>query len=147
MKLTLTGGFEPIPEGVHTFKITAVEYKPDFGKMIINTVTETGKKHIERFSLLDGKGKPNSAAMNAFSFFARTVMDDQDLDEIDDQDLVGHFFRATVEHTVVESNKTPGKMLTFVKLSDTEPAHGFDDEEEYLEEDDDPDDLLASILG
>lgn len=153
--IPLTGGFEHIPEGVHIFKIEKVEYKPDFGKMLITLKTKTGRTHIERFSLLDGNGKPNPSAMNAFSFFAKTVMDNFDLEEIDDQDLVGRYFQATVEHNVVESNRTPGKMMTFVQLTDKTPAKAFEGEEPVEEDPDgfvkvdntDADDLLSSLLG
>ena len=49
--------------------------------------------------------------------------------DIDDQELVGHYIRCEVEHEEVESNKTPGKMLKFVRLGDKEAADGFDEEE------------------
>lgn len=151
--IPLSGGFTPIPEGVHVFKITAVEYKKDFGKLLVTMETKTGKRHIERYSLLDGKGSPNPAAMNAFSYFAKTAMNDYDLEEIDEEELVGHYIQATVEHKVVESNKTPGKMLTFVQLGDKEPADGFEGEEpeaeeEFVQADDSAvDDLLKGLLG
>lgn len=148
--IPLTGNnFEPIPEGFHVFKITKVDYNPDFGKMQITLQTKTGRTHTERYSLLDAKGESNPAARNAFSYFAKTVMNDYSLEEIEEQDMVGHYIRALVEHTVVESNKTPGKMLTFVKLTEKEPADCFEGEtpDNTAADDDDPDDLLSSILG
>lgn len=149
-KISLTGGFEPIPEGIYVFKITKVDYNPDFGKMAITMKTQEGKTHVETFRLLGKDGKPHAGAMTAFSYFARTAMNDMDLDEIDEQDLVGHYIKATVEHSVIESNTTPGKMLTFVQLVDKEPSDGFDGEEGYMDtakDDGDPDDLLKSLLG
>lgn len=128
-KIGLTEGFTLIPEGAHVFKITEVNYKEDFGKMEVIMEMVTGQKYTERFSLLDKNGEPNQGGLNAFSYFAKTALNDFTLEEIDEQDLVGHFIRCEVEHTEVESNRTPGKMLKFVRLGDKEPADGFDDDE------------------
>ena len=37
------GGFTPIPEGTHVFKITSAEYDEDFGIVDIEMVTADGK--------------------------------------------------------------------------------------------------------
>ena len=55
----VASGFTLIPEGWHTFKITEVEYKEDFGKMVVNMTTQAGKKHKERFGLLTKEGEVN----------------------------------------------------------------------------------------
>ena len=128
-KIGLTEGFTLIPEGTHVFKITEVNYKEDFGKMEVVMQTAKGQKHIERFSLLNKDGEPNQGGLNAFSYFAKTALDDFTVKDIDDQELVGHFIRCEVEHEEVESNKTPGKMLKFARLGDKEAAYGFDEEE------------------
>lgn len=128
-KIGLTEGFSVIPEGTHVFKIIEVNYKEDFGKMEVIMQMATGQKHTERFSLLDKNGEPNQGGLNAFSYFAKTALNDFSLSEIDEQDLVGHFIRCEVEHEKVESNRTPGKMLTFARLGDKEAADGFDEEE------------------
>lgn len=128
-KIGLTEGFTLIPEGTHVFKITEVNYKEDFGKMEVVMQTAKGQKHIERFSLLNKEGEPNQGGLNAFSYFAKTALDDFTVKDIDDQELVGHFIRCEVEHEEVESNKTPGKMLKFARLGDKEAAYGFDEEE------------------
>ena len=128
-KIGLTEGFTLIPEGTHVFKIIEVNYKEDFGKMEVIMQMATGQKHTERFSLLDKNGEPNPGGLNAFSYFAKTALNDFSLSEIDEQDLVGHFIRCEVEHEKVESNRTPGKMLTFARLGDKEAADGFDEEE------------------
>ena len=117
-KIGLTEGFTLIPEGTHVFKITEVNYKEDFGKMEVVMQTAKGQKHIERFSLLNKDGEPNQGGLNAFSYFAKTALDDFTVKDIDDQELVGHYIRCEVEHEEVESNKTPGKMLKFVRLED-----------------------------
>lgn len=126
-KIGLTEGFSLIPEGTHVFQITEVKYKEDFGKMEVTMQTATGQKHTERFSLLDKNGEPNAGAMNAFSYFAKTALNDFSLTEIDHEDLTGHFLRCEVTHEEVESNRTAGKMLKFVRLGDKEPCDGFDD--------------------
>lgn len=127
-KIGLTEGFTLIPKGTHVFQITGVKYKEDFGKMEIAMQTVTGQKHVERFSLLNKDGEPNQGGLNAFSYFAKVALNDFSLTEIDHEDLVGHFIRCEVDHEEVESNRTPGKMLNFVRLGDKEPADGFDNE-------------------
>lgn len=128
-KIGLSAGFTPIPKGTHVFKIVEVNYKEDFGKMEIIMQIASGQKHIERFSLLNANGEPNQGGLNAFSYFAKTALNDYTLTEIDHEELVGHFIRCDVDYEDVESNKTPGKMLKFVRLGDKEPADGFDEAE------------------
>ncbi len=126
-KIGLTEGFTLIPEGTHVFQITAVKYDEDFGKMEISMQTASGQKHTERFALLNKDGEPNDGALNAFSYFAKTVMNDYTLPEIDHEDLVGHFIRCEVEHEEVPSNRNPQKMLKFVRLGEKVPCDGFED--------------------
>jgi hypothetical protein len=128
-KIGLSEGFSLIPKGIHVFKIVEVKYKEDFGKMEVVMQIASGQKHTERFSLLNKDGEPNQGGMNAFSYFAKTALNDFNREEIDDQDLVGCFIRCDVDYEEVESNRTPGKMLKFVRLGDKEPADGFDEEE------------------
>lgn len=126
-KIGLTEGFSLIPKGTHVFQIVKVNYKEDFGKMEITMQTATGQKHMERFSLLNKDGEPNEGGLNAFSYFAKVALNDFSLTEIDHEDLVGHFIRCEVDHEEVESNRTPGKMLKFVRLGDKEAADRFDE--------------------
>ena len=126
-KIGLTEGFSLIPKGTHVFQIVKVNYKEDFGKMEITMQTATGQKHVERFSLLNKDGEPNEGGLNAFSYFAKVALNDFSLTEIDHEDLVGHFIRCEVDHEEVESNRTPSKMLKFVRLGDKEAADGFDE--------------------
>ena len=126
-KIPLTNGFQIIPEGSHVFQIVKVDYDEEFGKMEITMLTQDGLQHIERFSLLKKDGEVNDGAMNAFSYFAKVALNDFSVKEIDEQDLKGCFMRCVVEHEQVESNRTAGKMLTFARLTDKEPADGFDD--------------------
>lgn len=128
-KIGLSEGFSLIPEGTHVFKIVKVNYKEDFGKLEITMETASGQKHMERFSLLDKKGETNQGALNAFSYFAKTALDDFSAEEIDPEELVGYFIRCEVTHEEVESNRTAGKMLKFVRLGEKEPCDGFDEAE------------------
>ena len=127
-KIGLTGGFTPLPEGVYVFKIEKVEYKESFGKLKITLITSDGRRHTEQFSLLDSKGKPNEGAYNAFSYFAKTALNNFDLEEIDDQDLVGHYIKCSIEHQVVDGKD--GVTRTYAHLGkDKESVDGFEGEE------------------
>ena len=126
-KIGLSEGFSLIPEGTYVFLITAVDYKEDFGKMVVTMQTQSGLKHLERFSLLKSDGQPNEGALNAFSYFAKTALDDFSLTEIDHEDLVGHFIECDVEHDTQPSNKDPNKTVTFARLADKRVSDGWEE--------------------
>ena len=93
------------------------------------------------------KGEVNEGALKAFSFFAKTALNNFSLDEIDEEDIIGCYITATVKHEEFESNKEPGKMLKSARLSDYAVAVGFGNEtknEDKVEDmsDDDLDDFL-----
>ena len=141
------GGFVLIPEGTTTFKIVGVEYKEDFGKMKVELQTKGGQKHNETFSLLKKDGEVNEGALKAFSYFAKTALNNYSPDEIDETDLIGCYITATVKHEEFESNKEPGKMLKSVRLNDYAVAVGFgsgdsNNEDTVEDGDDDLDDFL-----
>ena len=125
-KIALSDGFSLLPEGEQVLKITDVKYKEAFGKLEIYMENASGVKHIERFSLLKSDGSSNDGAIAAFSYLAKCALDDYSLTEIDHKDLIGHFFKTTVEHDRVESNKKPGSYVTFARLGDKEPSSGFE---------------------
>ncbi len=124
------GGFTPIAEGEHIFKITKSTYDEDFGKLEIEMVIASGQKHIERYSLIRNDGEINEGALNAFSYFAKTALNNFNLDEIDHEDLVGCYIKATVEHEKVPSKNDPAKTVTYLRLTNQSPASGFEKEEE-----------------
>lgn len=145
------GGFTLIPEGVTTFKVVEVEYDEDFGKMRVHLQTKSGQKHTEQFMLLKTDGEVNEGALKAFSYFAKTCLNNYELDEIDEQDIVGCYITATVTHREYESNKEPGKMLKSAQLNDYTVAVGFANEsisndDELDDLDDDPLDDLDEFL-
>ena len=125
-RITMTGGFQIMPEGVQVLKITKAEYDEDFGKAIFTLENAKGQTCQERFGLLNQDNTPNEKALNAFSFFAKTVMNDFDLVDVDPVELVGHYIRAEVIHKQVPSRNDPTKMTTFVNLGDKSPADGFE---------------------
>ena len=119
------GGFQIVPEGTHVFKITNCKWDADFGKLEFTLETANGYKHTERFGLLDVNGEVNEKANNAYSFFARTALNNPSIDEIEHSDLVGCYIEATVEHDKKPSRNDPTKTVTFVKLGDKKAASGF----------------------
>lgn len=128
-RIPMTGGFTLCPEGEHVFYIHAVTYDEEFGKLEVKMVNAQGIEHREKFSLKNKNGELNDKALSAFSFFAKTALNQDGMEDIDPSDLVGHYIRCTVIHTQQPSNKDPGKMLTFANLDrDKEPADGFDTE-------------------
>lgn len=139
------GGFSLIPEGMTTFKIVGVEYKEDFGKMSVEMQTKSGQKHYERFSLTKKNGEVNEGAQKAFSFFAKTALNNFNLDEIEETDLIGCYITATVKHEDSEyvDKKGETKNGTFARLNDYAPAVGFGSDAQSAEpveaEDDDTD--------
>lgn len=124
-KIGLTDSFTLIPEGTHVFQIVKVEYKEEFGKLAVTMQTQSGTKHIERFSLLKSDGSPNEGAYSAFSFFAKTALNNFELTEIDHEDLVGCFIECDVEHDVQENKNKPGKTITFARLTGKRPSNGW----------------------
>lgn len=125
-RIPMTAGFQRIPEGEQVLKITKAEYDEDFGKVTFTLENVKGLSCQERFSLLNQDNTPNEKALGAFSFFAKTAMNDFDLVDVDPVELVGHYIRAEVIHNKVPSTKDPTKMMTFVNLGDKSPADGFE---------------------
>ena len=125
-RIPMTGGFQIMPQGEQVLKITAAEYDEDFGKAIFTLANAKGQTCQERFNLLNQDGSPNEKALGAFSFFAKTAMNDFDMEDVDPAELVGHYIRAEVIHNQVPSTKDPTKMVTFVNLGEKSPAEGFD---------------------
>ena len=125
-RIPMTGGFQTMPEGEQVLKITKAEYDEDFGKAIFTLTNAKGQTCQERFSLLNNDNTPNERALNAFSFFAKTALNNFDIEDVDPVELVGRYIRAEVIHNKVPSNQDPTKMKTFVNLGSKSPADGFD---------------------
>lgn len=125
-KIILRNSFTVCPEGRYTFKITKVDYDVDFGKIAVHMVNEKGDTHVEKFSLLLNSGEPNNKAYAAFAFFAKTALNNDTLEEIDHNDLVGHYIGGEITHTVSPNRNDPTKTVTFANLTEKWVAEPFD---------------------
>lgn len=125
-RIALTNGFTVCPEGEHIFRIYKVDYNSDFGKLTIYLVNAQGITHQERFSLMKADGSMNEGACNAFSYFAKKALNNYAIEEIDHSELVNHYVKGTIEHTVVPSKNDPAKTVIFAHLSNYEAADNFD---------------------
>lgn len=124
--IPMTSGFSICPEGKHIFRIYKVDYDPDFGKLVVHMVNAQGIKHMERFSLMNTNGEMNDKACNAFSFFAKTALNNFSIAEIDHNDLVNRYIGLEIVHTHSPSRNDPTKTVTFANASDKWVADGFD---------------------
>ncbi len=126
--IKMTGmNFTVCPEGRHIFRIYKVDFNEEFGKITIYMVNAQGITHRENFSLFRADGSMNEGACNAFSFFARTALNDFSREAIDHNELVNHYIGATVVHTVLPNRNDPTKTVTFANLvGEKWVANGFD---------------------
>lgn len=127
-RIPMTSGFTLIPEGTYVFRVYDASYDEDFGKLEIRLVNAKGETITERYQLKTNDDTPNEGACNAFSFFAKNVMNDFDMEDVDPAELINHYVEADVEHNETESKKKPGQMLTFAHLTNYQPADAFDTE-------------------
>lgn len=124
--IPMTSGFALCPEGVHIFRIYEVTYDTDFGRVEVKLVNAQGITHTERFSLMGNGGVMNEGACNAFSYFAKTALNDYTLEEIDPDWLIDHYIKAEVTHNQSPSTKDATKMMSFANLGNKWVADGFD---------------------
>ncbi len=119
--------FTVCPEGRHIFRIYKVDFNQDFGKVVLYMVNAQGITHRENFSLMRADGSMNEGACNAFSFFARTALNDFSREAIDHTELVNRYIGAEVVHTIQPSKNDPTKNVTFANLvGEKWVADGFD---------------------
>lgn len=142
-KIGLVEGFTMLPEGTTVFKVVKVDYDEDFGKIEVTLQTKAGQKQKETFSILDAEGETNEGALKAFSYFAKTCLNNYTLNEIDHEDLVGCYIEATVVHETYTATKgkNKGKEMKSARLNDYAPAYGFGASDDVEEPDDVEDDL------
>lgn len=126
--IQLTNTFTVCPEGRHIFRIYKVDYNQEFGKLAIYMVNAKGLTHVERFSLMNNSGDMNDKACSAFSFFARTALNDFSRDVIDHSELVNRYIGCEIVHTVEPSRNDPSKTVTFTNTKEKWVADGFDTE-------------------
>lgn len=145
MKLS-ESAFKIIPEGVTTFKVVEVDDSKyeDFGKLAVKMQTAKGETHTENFTIIKANGELNEGALKAWSYFARTCLNNFQADEIDTQDIVGCYIKATVKHETYTRTKgeKAGTEATSVRLNDYTTAIGFGSKtEDIVDTEDDSDDL------
>ena len=127
-RIPMTSGFVLIPEGEYVFRIYDASYDEEFGKIEVKLVTAQGLTHTERFSLKDANDEWNEKALNAFSYFAKTALNDFTREDVDPEELIDHYIRAEVVHSEPMPNRNdPSKTVTFANLGDKSPAEGFDE--------------------
>lgn len=133
-------GFSLIPEDDYVFKVADAQYDDTFGKIEVSLVTKEGRTHTERYSLIRDNGKLNEGAQKAFSYFAKTALNNFDVEEIEVEDLIGTYVSATVEHveSTTISEKT-GEPFVNVRLNDLKSEISFgmvevEEEEETVAE-------------
>ena len=124
--IPMTSGFTLCPKGVQVFRIYKVEYNEEFGKLTIHLVNAQGITHQERYSLMSANGEMNEKACAAFSFFAKTALNDFTLEAVDPATLVNRYIKADVVHTETPNRNDPNKMMTFANFGDKWVADGFD---------------------
>ena len=121
--------FTLIPEGVTIFKVMEVDDSKydDYGKLAVKLQTAKGETHTENFSLIKVNGELNEGALKAWSYFARTCLNNYQADEIDTQDIVGCYIQATVKHEKYTRTKgdKAGQEATATRLNDYTTATGF----------------------
>lgn len=137
--------FTLIPEGSTIFKVVEVDDSKyeDFGKIAVKLQTAKGETHTETFTLVKKSGELNEGALKAWSYFARVCLNNFQADEIDTQDIVGCYIKATVKHETYVRTKgdkagTEGKS---VRLNDYTTATGFATPATTKAVEDDSDDL------
>lgn len=142
-KITLSeSNFKLIAEGVTVFKVVEVDDTDydDFGILNVKLQTAQGETHNERFTLRKNDNELNEGALRAWSYFARTCLNNYQADEIDTQDIVGCYIRATVKHEPYM--KKDGKPGTAVRLNDYEASGGFEKKAEPEKKDVNIDEFL-----
>ena len=130
-KITLSASnYKIIPEGTTIFKVVEVDDSKyeDFGKLSVKLQTAKGETHVESFTIIKASGELNEGALKAWSYFARTCLNNYQADEIDTQDIVGCYIKATVKHEKYTKTKGDhaGQEGISVRLNDYSTATGFD---------------------
>lgn len=143
--------FSLIAEGTTVFKVMEVDDSKyeDFGKLAVKLQTAKGETHVENFSLIKANGELNEGALKAWSYFARTCLNNFSAEEIDTQDIVGCYIQATVKHEkyIRKNGDKAGTEGTAVRLNDYTTASGFAGAKVAEDVEDDSDEDLDDFLN
>jgi hypothetical protein len=108
-----------LSEGPHRFVISDVVHDEITGLItIVNIERDSGDRVVERYRTLDKNGDISSAGMYYFTNFVRTILHNENMQEIDVcRDLLDVAFIADVSYVEVASKEDPNKKSRFVRLS------------------------------
>lgn len=126
--IPMTNTFSLCPEGEQVFRIYKVDYNEEFGRLVVYLVNAQGNTAQNKFSLMNQDGSTNDKVCNAFSFFAKNVLNDFSIPAVDPMMLVDHYVKLVVTHDVKPSTKNPGETVTFVNVKSPSVASGFETE-------------------
>lgn len=121
--INLTSSYTPLEAGEYVFKITDIEYDTNFQKLKIKFATEEGKTLVRTYNFLKNDGTTNQGAINMFSWMSKKAMQDEQLQQINPYDLVGHYVKAELTYTEVDSTTNPGEKIQFSNLGKFEKAN------------------------
>ena len=110
-RIALSSGYVPLDEGTYKFEVVETEYKEDYGKIRIVFETKDGKKHSEQFIIIGNNGKTNDKALWAFTQFARAILNDDEIEDVDDRELVGSHVIADIVHDESINEETGEKRV------------------------------------
>ena len=92
-------GYTVMREGMQVLRIYDVDYNEQFGKLTVFLCNAQAETTRTVFQFKAANGAVNSGAANAFSYFAKTAMDDFEMLDVDPVDLIGHYIKCDVEHS------------------------------------------------
>lgn len=129
--IPLTNGFKLMSEGEHLLKVVDVKDNMDFGKVNIKLKNAKGESITNRFTLKKASGDWHEGALNAFSFFVKTVMNDYTLKSIEPKEMIGHFVIGEVTYTTQTNKNDESKTITFANISEVHPTEDtFEEDKE-----------------
>ena len=117
--------YQPLDEGVHNFKIVAVDFNEEFMRLSITLRTKYGAETFMNFNFITADKKPNEVASRIFSYFARTALHNKDAKEVDPETLVGCFIQGTASKRTY-TNKD-GEEKTAFDIKNFKEINGFED--------------------
>lgn len=126
IQLSQTSNYYLIPTGRTTFCIYKAMYNQRDQVVIVWMATKEGLSHVERFYFRFKDGRFNQPGLNAFTAFARAVMGDNALENVDAEALVGKFVSANVIHKKKPNKNDPTRTVTLVSLKSFAKANNFD---------------------
>ena len=110
--------FHLIPEGTYVWTIKNAKYDAKFNKVKVEFENENGEKITNPYGLSsDGGAK-------AFSYLAKTAINDYSVKEIDPETLVGKKVIGDIEHAEMPSTVREGEMVKFANLRNIKVYEG-----------------------